>query len=197
MFYPQSKKVLVEEREGDQGEGRDAMPLHLLKQAMLLKDRELFDTLRASHWSAICEQMCAEEPGPGMPELLHSRWTEYGGRIRADTGDDELLARALRAWLPKYEGPDLVLYRGESIERYEAGKVGFGWTPQRHTAEMFGSGLNAAYPGGGCLLQCFAPSAAILAPPSSHSLYLGESEYVVDPAMLQRVVFVERYARGG
>jgi len=113
--------------------------------------------------------------------------------MRTETANDELLARALRAWLPKYQGPDQVLFRGESVERYRAGKLGFCWSTQRETGEMFGSGLHAAFPDGGCLLQCTVHKAAILAEPNSHSRWMGEEEYVVDPKMLHGVIVVERY----
>ncbi|RUR65894.1 hypothetical protein EJP67_02345 [Variovorax guangxiensis] len=162
---------------------------------MLQGDRDLFDTLRAAHWPTICSQMCSEAPTRELADLLRSRWTEYGGRIRVDTGDDALLVRALRAWLPMYRGPEMTLLRGESIERYQAGRLGFCWTPNRETAEMFASGLQADYPGGGCLLQCLAPPDAILAAPDAHSRWLGEEEYVLDPTKLGDVEVVTRYPR--
>lgn len=171
------------------------MPLQILKVALLQQDRDLFDTLREAHWPTICAQMCAEPPIGELSTLLRSSWTEYGRRVREDTGNDALLARALRAWLPKYLGPDMVLFRGESVERYQAGRLGFCWTPQRETAEMFGSGLQADFLGGGCLLSCAVPAEAVIAPPDDHSRWLGEEEYVVDPTMLRDVVLVTRYSR--
>ncbi|MGJ7528114.1 hypothetical protein [Variovorax sp. GB1P17] len=173
------------------------MPLQTLKRALLGNDRTLFDTLREAHWPTICAQMCAEAPAGKLSELLHSRWIEYGGRIRTHTADDALLARALRAWLPKYADPGMKLFRGESVERHQRGRLGLCWTPIREQAEKFGRGLNAFYPGGGCLLSCEVPGAAIIAAPNAHSRWLGEEEYVVDPGMLEEVTVAEMYRRLG
>jgi hypothetical protein len=173
------------------------MPLQTLKQALLQDNRELFDGLRAKHWPTICAQMLAEPPTADLSVRLRSRWVEFGERIRVCTADDGLLAKALRTWLPIYDGPGLTLYRGESAARYEAGRQGFNWTPKRAVAEMFGRGLNAMYPGGGLLLRCEVTPEAIISEPDGHSRYLQEDEYVVDPSMLQGVVVIAEYPRFG
>ncbi|MFM9921886.1 hypothetical protein VLK31_02745 [Variovorax sp. H27-G14] len=164
---------------------------------MLQEDRDLFDTLRAKHWPTVCAQMLAEPPAGDLPRLFRSRWVEFGERIRVCTADDKLLTKALRAWLPIYDGHGLTLYRGESAARYEAGRLGFNWTTKRATAEIFGSGWNALHPGGGCLLCCDVPAGAIISAPDSHSRWLGEDEYVVEPAMLEGVVVIAEYPRSG
>jgi hypothetical protein len=164
---------------------------------MLQEDRDLFDTLRDKHWPTICSQMIAEPPAEHLRGLFRSRWVEFGERIRVCTADDGLLAKALHAWLPLYDGSGLTLYRGESAARYEAGRLGFNWTTKQATAEMFGSGWNALHPGGGCLLRCDVPAAAIISAPDSHSRWLGEDEFVVDPSMLQGVVLIAEYPRAG
>jgi hypothetical protein len=60
------------------------------------------------------------------------------------------------------------------------------------TARMFGSGLNSITTGG-LLLRCHAPTAAVVSGPSAHSIYLGESEFTVDPSMVEDLQVIERY----
>ena len=73
----------------------------------------------------------------------------------------------------------MALYRGENINRFEAGRIGTAWSDKRETAEMFAGGLNAIGKGGVVLLATVSAS-MIIAGPSKHSLYLGESEFTID-----------------
>lgn len=120
-------------------------------------------------------------------------WVTHGGRIREDIGDDKLLVQLLREVLPRYEGPSLTLYRGESWERFQDSRIGLCWSSQRHTAEMFGQGLNAYYPGGGVLLSATVDATAILSGPGKHSRWLGEAEYTIDPHRLTELEVLQRY----
>jgi hypothetical protein len=70
--------------------------------------------------------------------------------------DDNLLMDMLWVWLPRYEGPSLILYRGENIDRFENGKIGSAWTDQEEIAEKFSSALNAEGKGG-VILRTNAP----------------------------------------
>jgi len=111
-------------------------------------------------------------------------WIEGGHRIREQVGDDHQLAEFLWLSLPRYEakeGARLELYRGENADRLRLGQLGFAWTPDRATAEMFASGLNACG-GGGVLLRALL-GAEIIAGPGDHSRYLGEHQYTVDPTV--------------
>ena len=104
-----------------------------------------------------------------------------------------LLSRALRSILRGFHGESLVLFRGEQSARYDAGRMGFNWTPKREVAEMFASGLCTRYQRGGVLLQAYVPSTAIIASPGPHSLYLDEHEYIVEPELLRDVIELKRY----
>ena len=42
----------------------------------------------------------------------------------------------------------MALYRGENIDRFEAGRIGTAWTDKEETAIMFARGLNAVGKGG-------------------------------------------------
>lgn len=139
--------------------------------------------------------MLATTP-PTFPELaaaFHTQWHVCHGFLRELLDDDDLMIRLAKAWLPPYQGPDLTLFRGENIDRLEAGRLGSAWTPQHETAEMFAGGLNAVGKGG-VLLKVLAPAAAIIAGPSDHSSnWLQEAEYTVDVKMLGDIVQVKRF----
>jgi hypothetical protein len=54
-------------------------------------------------------------------EQCLTSWVTHGGRIREEIGDDKLLVQLLREVLPRYEGPSLTLYRGESADASKTG----------------------------------------------------------------------------
>lgn len=124
---------------------------------------------------------------------FHSVWIELGRRIRDQVGDDKILALILGSLLPKYRGETIRLYRGENSERYEAGRIGFCWTPRIDKAQMFGSGLNAYHGKGGILLTTIADPSSILAGPNEHSIHLGEHEHTVDPFSLRDIEILSTY----
>lgn len=123
---------------------------------------------------------------------VHSIWIESGGHLRRKIRDDQLILRVLKRALPGYEGPGLALYRGECRFLFEAGQLGFCWTPDLSVAEMFARGLNALE-SGGVLLKAYAPAKAILAGPNSHSEHLQEHEYTCDPTQIQSVEVLRHF----
>jgi hypothetical protein len=123
---------------------------------------------------------------------FHLQWTVGGHRMREQLNDDEALLNILWRWLPSYVGPALTLFRGENVDRWRFNEIGMCWTTTSDTAKMFGQGLNAVH-SGGVLLKCDVSPTAIIAGPSSHSLYLNEAEYTVDPRLLGNVKIVEEY----
>jgi hypothetical protein len=135
------------------------------------------------------------KPQPEISTGFHTLWTEMGHRIREQVLDDDLLRDALRILLPVYVGPGLKLYRGENADRWRTQAYGFAWTEEIDTARMFARGLNAGYGQGGVLLSADAPTEAIIAGPSKHSIYLGEHEYVVDWRQLRDITPLERFPR--
>ncbi len=130
---------------------------------------------------------------PRVAEGFHSDWTVRGHRIRQLVADDALLIDALHVLLPSYSGPGLMLYRGESTQRWRQRRIGSAWTSRIDIARMFGSGLNAINPGGGVLLVTEAPAEAIIVGPSDHSIYLDEHEYVVDRRLLNKISLLTRF----
>ncbi|MBE3025986.1 hypothetical protein [Janthinobacterium sp. GW458P] len=147
-------------------------------------------------WQELMGQMINTPPmKPEDSKTFHVRWTESAHKIRELVANDHLLLDMLRIWLPAYIGQDRVLYRGESIERWEDGSVGSGWTPKLETAQMFAGGLNKVGKGG-VVLSTTAPRASIIAGPSSHSIYLQEFEHTVDRRNLNLVSEVEFFRTG-
>jgi hypothetical protein len=114
-----------------------------------------------------------------LAEDFHTQWHVCHHYLRELVDADDLLIDMLWVWLPRYQGSDMVLYRGENIDRFEAGRIGTAWTDKQETAEMFASGLNAVSKGG-VVLRANVPASTIIAGPSKHSLYLGESEFTID-----------------
>ncbi len=132
---------------------------------------------------------------PDTAAKLHVRWHECHHFLRELIDDDALLLHAARAWLPAYAGANRTLYRGENIDRFEAGRLGSAWTAKMTVAEMFAGGLNA-FGKGGVVLRAEAPAAGIISGPSRHSFYLGEDEFTVDPGMLGWIEVLSRFPAG-
>lgn len=157
--------------------------------------RRAFDTMRSvkSYRRMIGRAAKAKVVPHDFRDRFHIAWTVEGFRWREAIDDDALLLRALRAVLPPYAGEGLTMFRGEQAARYESGRLGFNWTPRREVAQMFASGLCSLYEGGGVLLTATVPATAIVAGPNDHSKYLGEDEFVVDPALASDVAELERH----
>ncbi len=136
----------------------------------------------ANGWRAIVARALKDRAPQFDKAAFDTYWVEGGHRIREQVGDDHQLAAFLRLSLSRYNaeaGARLELYRGENVDRLRLGQLGFAWTPDRETAEMFARGLNACG-SGGVLLRALV-GAEIIAGPGAHSLYLGEHQYTVDP----------------
>ena len=124
---------------------------------------------------------------------IHLLWTQYGGHIRRKLSDDMFLLKILKLSLPKYNGDDLVLYRGECRFLYEQNKIGFCWTPKRSVAEMFASGLNSIE-SGGVLIKSYAPKEAVLSAPNEHSVeQMEEFEYTCDPTAMKKIEVLQYF----
>lgn len=147
-------------------------------------------------WRQLMKEMIEQPPlQPADSATFHTKWTESGHKIRELVADDHLLFDMLRVWLPPYSGPDLVVYRGENIDRWESGAIGTGWTSKLEKAKMFAGGLNKEGKGG-VVLSTMAPASSIIAAPSAHSIYLQEFEYTVDRRGLTHVSVVEFFRNG-
>lgn len=138
-------------------------------------------------WRRLMRELIACAPkDTAIANCFHTQWHVSHHYIRILIDDDELLMNMLWVWLPRYEGPDLLLYRGENIDRLERGVIGTAWSNRENTALMFVSGLNAIGKGG-VIIDTTAPAEAIIAGPSVHSRRLNEHEYTVDRRRLGNI----------
>lgn len=158
----------------------------------LLKDPALPEI--REHWRAQLTAAILNPPDTGeLWKDFHTQWHVCHHYLRELVDDDDLLFDFMRAWLPKYDGPDLILYRGENIDRFEAGRIGSAWSDKQETAEIFASGLNAIGKGG-MVLHASVAASAIIAGPSKHSAeWLGENEFTVDTRRLTCVISVKTF----
>ncbi len=145
-----------------------------------------------SRWRAVALAVVAGDKRALASEDFGTYWIVAGHTIREQVSDDDLLSRMLRQLVPAYEGGSITLYRGENLERWQAKKIGFSWTNDVEVARMFGRGLNATRSGGVLIRGEFPPSSVICGP-NSHSVYLQEAQFTVDPSLLPAIEEVERY----
>src|SRR5882672_4003520 len=116
-----------------------------------------------------------------------------GDRIREEC-DDLALADGLRVLLPKYEGPAILLFRGESFRNRSRRTYGFSWTPSADIAHSFAeNGFYRTFDGGSVLLETLAQPAAIICAPSLIDRRFGEKEYIVDRRGLTVVTAIDRF----
>lgn len=146
-----------------------------------------------AEWRALFKSLITCPPRDhAIAERFHTQWHVSHHFIRELVEDDALLMDMLWVWLPRYEGPAMVLYRGENMDRFEDGKIGTAWSENEETARVFASGLNAIGKGG-VLLQTQAPVSSIIAGPSQHSRYLGEAELSLDSRKVGPIDVVARF----
>jgi len=146
-----------------------------------------------AEWRDLFKRLIACPPKDhAIVEHFHTQWHVSHHFIRELVEDDVLLMDMLWVWLPRYEGPSMALYRGENIDRFEAGNIGTAWTDKEEKASMFASGLNAVGKGG-AILRTLAPVASIIAGPSKHSIYLGESEFTLDTRSLGEITRIRDF----
>ena len=151
---------------------------------------ELREVTKKEGWTYLCERVLAGESL--VLNDFDTYWVEAGHRIREQIGNDSLLSQMLRRLLPPYQGGPIRLYRGENIYRWNLGKVGFCWTEDIEIARMFAQGLNAVRGGGVLLSGEFQPE-AVISGPGSHSRYLGENQFTVDPFLLATTCALAKY----
>ena len=132
-------------------------------------------------------------PTDDVRKSFRSFWDVYGWTIRMKVADDSALCDALRNLLEPYKGPPMTLYRGEIAAKHDKGNYGISWTTDIKAARMFARGLNCLEPAGGVLLESLVPAEAIISPPSEHSRFLQEDEFLVNARGLDEVRVLKRY----
>ena len=130
---------------------------------------------------------------PELKEAFHLLWIERGHFIRSRLKNDRKLLKVLRALLPAYGGEGLWLYRGENLDTYHSGKLGFCWTTDENVAIGFARGFNN-FGSGGVLVKAWAPASSILAGMHPHSEnWLQEKEITVDWFSIEKLVVIQEF----
>lgn len=124
---------------------------------------------------------------------FREEWTTRSHRIREAFTNDRLLTTVLWNVLPSYTGHDLFIWRGEQTARFNAGVVGFNWSTDRDSANLFASGLCTSYPGGGTLLKAQVNAEGIISGYGKHTIDPEEKGIVVDPACIIKIESIIRY----
>jgi len=125
--------------------------------------------------------------------------------------DHRALCQALRILMPKYNGPELRLYRGAAALERRRRQYGISWTSSLSAAEEFAEGYRKR-PEGSVVLETIAMPAAIISaveypPPITKAEKVGaglppnakvtewheECEYLVDRRLLGPVTVLRRY----
>lgn len=121
-------------------------------------------------------------------------WIAYGDHLRQEVNDDLLLIRALRVFLPRYDGPARTLYRGESAYNWKRRTYGLSWSSRLDVADHYGkTGMYRTFDGGSVVLEVQANQDAIICAPLNHDNRYCEDEYLVDRLKLVGVKVLHRY----
>lgn len=140
-----------------------------------------------NEWRTFIRDMASCVPTNAvLLDRFHTQWHVGHHHIRALVDDDDLLMDMLWKWLPRYNGSELLLYRGENLDRFELGRIGTAWSDKESVAKVFASGLNAEGRGG-LILETTGTANSIIAGPSAHSIYLQEYEYTIDRRRLSTI----------
>jgi hypothetical protein len=125
------------------------------------------------------------------------RWCKDGDSIRDQVNSDLVLIAGLRALLPHYTGPGLMLWRGDSWFNRRRRTYGMSWTSKRDVAERFAAGPYRTFTGGSVILEASVPAAAIICDLDRHlsANMRGEREFLIDRRRLGRVHVVERFGQ--
>ena len=120
-------------------------------------------------------------------------WTNKGDDFRDSVNDDRTLVQALLVLLPRYTGPAIQLFRGETFFNRRRRTYGASWTSTQSVAEGFARGNKRCYEGGSVVLVTVAPPEAIVCAPAVLANGYGEDEYLVDRRKLKQVDVINRF----
>lgn len=143
-------------------------------------------------WNFFLKHYECEEPiTDKFREEFHLFWIERGEFICNQIKDDRLLVDMLWKILPTYRRKELTLYRGENLQRFKEQRIGLCWTEDLKIAKIFST--RNACTSGGIILSATFDKNSIISGIHSHSMYLGENEYTVDPFKLRNLQILEKY----
>lgn len=158
---------------------------------------EAMDKYAPWRWPAVMRAVTKSPCAPDeFREWFLAQWVGNGDHIRQEVGNDLVLADGLRAMLPRYTGPSVMLYRGEGAQNRRRRAYGLSWSVAAEAARAFASsGMYRTSVGGSVLLETLAPAVAIICAPAALDNRYGEDEYLVDRRRLRTVRVLERYSQ--
>jgi hypothetical protein len=128
-----------------------------------------------------------------MRQAMLRIWTTSGDHLRGEVRDDLVLKTALRVLLPRYQGPPVTLYRGDSLWNRRRRTYGLSWTSNEEVADGFARGLWRTMEGGSVVLRTVAEPRAVICVVGLEEDRYGEAEYLIDRRALKSVGVVRRY----
>ncbi|MFZ0848223.1 MAG: hypothetical protein WAO08_03330 [Hyphomicrobiaceae bacterium] len=99
--------------------------------------------------------MKADELGQRTSFLLLWNWLQWGDRLRGEVSNGRVL-------LPKYRGPAMTLFRGETMWNRRHRTYGMSWSTDVEVASRFTNGRHRTCQGGSVVLKTRAPAEAII-----------------------------------
>ena len=131
--------------------------------------------------------------GPNVQADMLQGWLDGGDTLRSLVNHDLRLLDGLRTLLPRYQGPELILYRGDSAWNRNRRTYGLSWTSSIDVARSFALGVWQTFKGGSVLLRATVPASAVICAPGLHDDRYDEAEYLVDRRLLRLVALIERF----
>jgi len=167
------------------------------------------DNLPHGFWTSAFRMIARDisEVTPEIQTAFQRVWTEHKN-LNLGCDDHRAMCQALRILTPKYQGPELRLYRGASALECRRRLYGISWTSSLSAAEVFAEDYRVC-DGGSVVLETVAPPAAIISavkypPPSTEAEKATmppdtiikerheECEYLIDRRMLSTVTKRQR-----
>jgi hypothetical protein len=146
-------------------------------------------------WSRTARAVEGMDPSAEFRRRCLQSWIDSGDSIRDDVGNDLVLIRLLRVLLPRYDGPAVKVFRGESFHNRRRRTYGLSWTTDEGIARGFADGVWRTFKGGSVLVEADVPPGAVICAPCLIDDRLEEREYIVDRRWLGTVRVVERFAQ--
>jgi hypothetical protein len=134
-----------------------------------------------------------QPPNTEFQEHFMIAWQVSGDSYRDEVDDDLLLLDALRVLLPRYQGPEMKLWRGESIHNRDRRTYGMSWSSDKDVARAFALNNRIHLYGDCVLLETVASPDAIVC--ETIPIAKNEDEFIVDRRHLQYVQVIEQFAQ--
>jgi hypothetical protein len=131
----------------------------------------------------------------GIRAYFLTVWQHRGDHIRGEVGNDRILVRALRILLPRYAGPGMTLFRGDSTFNRRRKTYGLAWSADEDVADGFAQSLWLHMKGGSVVLRAEVPAAAIIAAIDKATDHCGEREFFIDRRFLKKVEVLRWYGQ--